>query len=152
MQNGDISNEPIDNSAIYVVWEGMLGLRHRRYTPSLFRWYAATVGPRRALKLFFETNQACVDQLWELWNNAQPIAVVTYLPPNVHQALLSRLRREDVPFSRLIPSTPQEMARRVALDSGCRQIIDPDPKHVGLYGRKGIWLAPESAKLIGRLQ
>jgi hypothetical protein len=149
MQHGDIDNGP-GAPLLYVVWEGLLAVPGRDYTPTRFRRRLRFRNATRALELY-QTNEAAVRQIWSLWRHDQGIAIVTFLGERVATALLARLADDAVPHARFLATTPSHLAQFAALDPDVHQVVDPDPRRRLTYGSKGRTIAPHDAELIGRL-
>jgi hypothetical protein len=149
MQHGDIDNGP-GNPLIYVVWEGLIAVPSREYSPTKFRRRMRFRNPSRALDLY-TTNEAAVRQIWELWEQDQGIAVVTLLGSRIGPALVERLVDDAVPYDRVISTTVSHLASEIALAPDVLHIVDPDPRHRFTYGSKGRTVAPYDAAMIGRL-
>ncbi|MEU9050182.1 hypothetical protein AB0D37_07215 [Streptomyces sp. NPDC048384] len=142
MIGGDLDAAPLP-AEVYVVWEGLLATPGRRFSVKRFHRRLRWRGPRAALALY-DTNKAAVQTLWDLWEQDQPVAVVTYLPLGVAGALSLRLDRERVPHTRLVVSQPRDMSRLIALLDDVSRIFHGFPEHNLLYGPKG-FLVPQQA-------
>ncbi|WP_328749283.1 MULTISPECIES: hypothetical protein [unclassified Streptomyces] len=142
----DLDDAPLP-AEVYVLWEGLLATPSSRFSVKRFHRRLRWRGPRAALALY-ETNKAAVQTLWDLWEQDQPVAVVTYLPVGVVAALADRLDRESVPNTRLVVSQPRDMSRLIALLNDVARIFHGFPEHNLLYGPKGFLVPPQSPELM----
>lgn len=143
-------DEPIPTK-VFVVWEHLIGLPGPRYTEKRFsrrlRWNRLS---RCALDLFEETNAAAVAELWHLWQRDTNVALVTYLPEEVVGDLAVRVEDECIPTSRLVVTTPNQMARTLTGLDGAH-IFHALPEHTLRYGPRGIYVHPRNPELIGQV-
>ncbi|MEU1552125.1 hypothetical protein ABZ517_05310 [Streptomyces scabiei] len=143
-------DEPIPTE-VFVVWEGLVGLPGPSYTEKRFRrrlrWNRAS---RSALDLYEETNGKAVAELWRLWQRDVNVALVTYLPEELAGDLASRVLAESIPTSRLVVTTPNEMARLISLLPD-RHIFHSVPEHTLRYGPRGIYVHPRHCELMGQV-
>ncbi len=134
---------------IHVVWEHMLGLPGPKYTDAKFARRLSGGVTGHALALWV-TNERAVREIWRMWDaEEQGIGIITYLPAALRLPLAQRLRDENIPHRRFVPSTPQEMAHRIALRPDITRVVDGDPSRALTYGPKGVHLPADSAHLIG---
>lgn len=146
MIGADLDDAPVP-AEVYVVWEELLATPTARYSVKRFhsrlRWHR----PRAALALY-QTNQAAVQTLWDLWEMDQRVAVVTYLPVAAVGSLAERLDREHVPHTRLVVSQPRDMSRLIALLDDVARIFHSTPEHNLLYGPKGFLVPPHAPEIM----
>ncbi|MFH9731893.1 hypothetical protein [Streptomyces sp. NPDC017260] len=140
-------DEPIPTK-VFVVWEHLIGIPGPRFTEKRFdrrvRWRHRR---RSALDLFEETNAAAVAELWSLWQRDTNVALVTYLPEEVVGDLAVRVEAESIPTSRLVVTTPNQMARMLLTLEGAH-IFHSLPEHTLRYGPRGIYVHPRNPELI----
>ncbi|MFE2539068.1 hypothetical protein [Actinacidiphila glaucinigra] len=145
----DLTEEEEIPTRVFVVWEHLVGLPGPRYSEARFnrrvRW--SRKGP--ALDLFEVTNEGVVSEMWRLWEQDVPVALVTYLPEEVAGELAVRVDAECIPKCRLVVTTPQQMARQIGL-LGDVHLFHALPDHVLLYGPRGMYVHPHYPQLIGR--
>ncbi|MGW3860281.1 hypothetical protein ACWEDZ_02185 [Streptomyces sp. NPDC005047] len=134
---------------IYVVWEHLIGLPGPRYTEKRFAQRMKWRRRAAALDLFEETNGAAVAEMWRLWEKGQPVALVTYLPLEIASHLARRVDFECIPSTRLVVTTPTDMARLIGIVDATH-IFHSLPDHALRYGPKGIYVHPHNPGLIGR--
>lgn len=143
-------DEPIPTE-VFVVWEGLIGLPGPSFTEKRFRrrlrWNRRN---RSALDLYEETNSKAVAELWRLWQRDVNVALVTYLPEELAGDLAVRVDAESIPTSRLVVTTPNEMARLIGL-LGNAHIFHSLPEHALRYGPSGIYVHPRHCELIGQV-
>ncbi|MEV7902188.1 hypothetical protein [Streptomyces anulatus] len=137
-------------SEVYVVWEHLVGLPGPRYTESRFRRRLRWHRPASALALFEESNGSVVAELWRLWDKDQPVAVVTFLPPAVAHALASRIDAESIPCTRLVVTTPTDMARLIGL-LDTTHIFHALPDQILRYGPRGVYVHPRSPEIMRKV-
>lgn len=135
---------------VYVVWEHLVGLPGPRYTEKRFRRRLQWRQPARALDLFEESNGAVVAELWRLWERDQPVAITTFLPPAVASALASRIDAESIPCTRLVVTTPTDMARLIGLLDPTH-IVHALPEHVLRYGPRGLYVHPRNPEIMRKV-
>lgn len=135
---------------VYIVWEHLVGLPGPRYTDTRFRRSLRWHRPGRALELFEETNGKVVAELWRLWQQDQPVAVVTFLHQSVAEHLAERLEEESVPVTRLVVSTPNDMARAIGL-LPATHIFHALPEHVLRYGPRGVYVHPHNPEIMRKV-
>lgn len=140
-------DEPIP-TRVFVVWEHLIGIAGPRYTEKRFRRrLRPRLLHRSPLDLFDDTNRAAVGELWHLWSRDVNTALVTYLPDEVAGDLAVRVDAECIPTSRLVLTTPNEMARLL------NQLPDAHlfhalPEHTLRYGPRGIYVHPNNPELM----
>jgi hypothetical protein len=108
------------------------------------RWHSRWSSP---LDLFEETNGKAVAELWRLWQRDVQVALVTYLPEELKGDLATRVDAECIPTSRLVVTTPNEMARLIGL-LGNTHIFHSLPEHTLRYGPRGIYVHPQNPELM----
>ncbi|WP_369042214.1 hypothetical protein [Streptomyces sp. Midd1] len=147
----DLDDDEEIPTDVFVVWEGLIGLPGPSYTEKRFRrrlrWRRASGS---ALDLFEETNGKAVAELWRLWQRDVEVALVTYLPEELKGDLAARVEAESIPASRLIVTTPNEMARLVSL-LGTAHLFHSLPQHALRYGPRGIYVHPRHCELMGQV-
>lgn len=144
----DLDDDEEIPTEVFVVWEHLVGLAGHRYTEERFRKRLNSRWRRTSpLDLFEETNSRAVAELWHLWQRDVQVALVTYLPEEVAGDLAVRVQAESIPISRLVVSTPNEMARLVSL-LGNAHIFHSLPEHTLRYGPRGIYLHPRNPELM----
>ncbi|MET9470544.1 hypothetical protein [Streptomyces sp. NPDC002922] len=146
MIGSDLDDAPTP-AELYVVWEELLAIPGPRYTPKRFANRMRLRRAAAALDLY-RTNEAAVHTLWNLWEDDQPVTVVTYLPPLVAEHLPRRLERDNIPHTRLLVAHPLHMSRTIALLDNVARIVHSIPDHNLLYGPKGFLVPPQSPELI----
>lgn len=146
MKGGDLDSRPPARD-LYVVWENFLAQPGPRHTPERFTRRLRWRNYRHALALY-ETNPAAVQALWDLWQDDQPVAVLTFLPPDMEGLLRRRLDAEDIPHSHLVRHERLALARSVAQLDGVAQIVHGEPADALLYGPKGRYIPPHTPQLI----
>ncbi|MFC9505386.1 hypothetical protein [Streptomyces sp. NPDC057002] len=143
------ADEPIPTE-VFVVWEHLIGLPGPRYSENRFKRYLWWNRKSAALDLFEETNAPAVAELWNLWQRDVNVALVTYLPEELKGDLATRIEAEDIPKTRLVVTTPQEMARLIGiLDTA--HIFHALPEHTLRYGPKGIYVHPRNPEIIRKV-
>lgn len=135
---------------VYIVWEHLVGLPGPRYTEKRFRKSLRWHRPASALNLFAETNGRVVAELWRLWQKDQPVAVVTFLHQAVADHLAERLEEESIPITRLVVSTPNDMARLIGL-LPATHIFHALPEHVLRYGPRGVYVHPHNPEILRKV-
>ncbi|WP_329147299.1 hypothetical protein OIU91_16895 [Streptomyces sp. NBC_01456] len=146
MIGGDLDEAPLP-AEVYVVWEELIAIPGPRHT--LKRFGRLWLRRRAAAALdLYRTNDAAVRTLWDLWEDDQPVTLVTYLPPEVAAHLPARLEREEIPHVRLLVDQPLHMARTIAFLPGVARIVHSIPDHHLLYGPKGFLVPPDAPELI----
>ncbi|MEV6310008.1 hypothetical protein AB0M10_15585 [Streptomyces sp. NPDC051840] len=146
MIGGDLDAAPLP-AEVYVVWEGLVGIPGRRYTPRRLERRMLWHRHKRVLALY-DTNAAAVRTLWRLWEADHPVSIVTYLPHEVAAHLHARMERDGVPYRRLLVDEPEHMGRNIALLQGVGRIVHSIPEHNLRYGPKGFLCPPQSPELI----
>ena len=135
MQYGDLSNDVVPR--ILVVFEGLIAALD-----------PGDVG--RFNELGSRGDWAGAVALWDLHPLALAklkdiiirrdikIEVVTFvMPPEGAAAIWDRFEEEHVPVSRVIASTPDRTARRLAYGPDIARVYSPDPSHAWMCGGKG---------------
>lgn len=136
---------------IHVVWEHLIAVHGPRFTQRKFDRRLSWGRVNAALSLWV-TNSTAVEAIWRLWDEGSAgVGVVTYLPEMLWLPVSQRLADESIPHLRFIPTTPQEMAHKIALRPDITQLIDGDPEHALTYGPKGIHIPSDQAHLIGKV-
>jgi hypothetical protein len=143
---GDLDDAPLPPE-VFVVWENLLGIPGPRFTEKRFRRRVRWNASRSALDLFEDTNGLAVAELWRLWQRDVPVVLVTFLPEELAGDLAARVAAESIPHSRLVVSTPTDMARQIGL-LGTAYIFHALPDHVLRYGPKGIYVRPDSPEIM----
>lgn len=142
--------EPIPTE-IFVVWEGLVGLPGPRLTEKRLRrrtrWHSRWSSP---LDLYEETNGRAVAELWRLWQRDVNVALVTYLPDELKGDLATRVEAGSIPASRLVVTTPNEMARMLT-QLGAAHLFHSLPEHTLRYGPRGIYVHPHHCELMSQV-
>lgn len=135
MQNGNLSNAVVPR--ILVVFEGLIAY----LGPGKVGTYN-TLGSRGdwpgALALW-ELDPLALAKLKDIIVRRDiKVEVVSFvMPPEGAQALAELFDEESVPVSRVISSTPERTARRLAYGPDIIRVYCPDPRHALMCGSKG---------------
>lgn len=146
----DLDEDEEIPTKVFVVWEHLIGLPGPRFTEKRFRrrlrWRTHWYSP---LDLYAETNSAAVGELWRLWRRTD-VALATYLPEELKGDLAVRVEAEGIPTSRLVVTTPSEMARHIALLPDAH-IFHSLPDHTLRYGPRGVYVHPHHPELMSEV-
>jgi hypothetical protein len=135
MQNGNLSN--VVTPRILVVFEGLVGhldaRKVRRYNE------LGSAGQWREAVALWELAPLALAKLNDIIIRRDiRVEIVTYvMPPEGAQALAERLDEESVPVSRVLASTPERTARRLAYGIDIARVYCQDPQHALMCGGKG---------------
>ncbi|AZM47789.1 hypothetical protein DMB38_20140 [Streptomyces sp. WAC 06738] len=143
----DLDDDEEIPTEVFVVWEHLIGLPGPRYSENRFRRLIRWNRRAAALDLFEETNGSAVGELWHLWTREVNIALVTFLPEEMAGHLATRIEAEALPASRLVVTTPNEMARLIGL-LGHTHIFHSLPDQTLRYGPRGIYVHPQNPELM----
>lgn len=146
----DLGQDEEIPTKVFVVWENLIGLPGPRLTEKRFSRRMRWRGLLSPLDLYEETNGRAVGELWRLWQLDVPAAIVTYLPEELKGDLACRIEEEGLPSTRLVVTTPSEMARTIGLLADAH-IFHSLPDHSLRYGPRGIYVHPDNPELIGKV-
>lgn len=135
MQGGNLSNVVVPR--ILVVFEGLVAY----LGPDKVNAYneLGSRGDWRAAVELWEFNPLALAKLNDLIMRRDiKVEVVSFImPAEGAQALAERFDDESVPVSRVLSSTPDRTARRLAYGPDIARVYCPDPQHAWMCGGKG---------------
>lgn len=135
MEHGDLSNVVVPR--ILVVFEGLVGYLQ----PDQVAEYntRGSRGDWPGAVALWDLNVLALRKLNDLIIRRDiKVEIVTFaMPPEGAQALTERFDEESVPVSRVVSSTPERTARRLAYAIDVARVYAPDPSHALMCGGKG---------------
>lgn len=135
MQYGDLSNEVVPR--ILVQYEGIIGYLSADKV-DLYNRLGSRGHWRAAIELW-ELDPLALAKLNDLIiRRSIKVEVVSFVMPREGaQALAERFDEESVPVSRVVASTPDRTARRLAYAPDIARVYCSDPAHALMCGGKG---------------
>jgi ABC-type Zn uptake system ZnuABC Zn-binding protein ZnuA len=135
MQGGNLANTVVPR--ILVVFEGLLGYLSADRVGDFNR--AGSAGDWAGALALWDLSPLALAKLNDLIIRRDiKVEVVTFtMPPEGAQALAELFDEESVPVSRVLSSTPERTARRLAYGIDIIRVYCPDPRHALMCGSKG---------------
>jgi hypothetical protein len=144
VQDGDISAD--FQPCLLVVFEGLLGLPSPQELGRKWGWKRRK-STAKHLVAQYELNDLLLGQIRR---TPYPVEVVTFLGPDVAEAVEERLEDVHALVRRVWSTTPQELARIHITMPDVAAIYDPDPMRATLtYGQLGRHMLPQNAPRFG---
>ena len=135
MQGNDLSNVVMPR--VLVVFEGLIAYLGRDKVAEYNR--LGSRGDWPAALALWEFDPLALAKLNDIIIRRDiKVDVVSFvMPPEGAQALAERFDEESVPVSRVVASTAERTARRLAYGIDIARVYCPDPQHALMCGSKG---------------
>lgn len=135
MLNNNLGNTVVPR--ILVVFEGLVGYLSPENLPSYNQ--AGSAGCWDLAVGYWDFNPMALRKLNDLIIRRDlKVEIVSFvMPPEGAVALAERFDEEQVPVSRVLASTPERTARRLAYGLDITRVYSPDPQHALMCGSRG---------------